>query len=912
MKSNNRQKELTYSDIKELWECYIDIQTQLLQLRSEDIHIKGAETSIIGNTIKTEIDNSSHEESIKYILNDALGENKYEIQDDFILVDHGIWSQITESEKINIADRLKNHYIDLNTKTNIVVKITPDLGRCNKNMTISEINTYSNRLASGKFIKGHIDDIVACIARVNINEEAILSRYFGKDHVHSKVNKQGCKTYWIEYEDQYIPEPAFAQYADQIGLYLKGYSIEFSLPDVHIKDILIDRWENVFPVNHSLLVFRRDTKKESKLSVEQTILEINRNITDFLFEASAYCHRDQIKFSVHFVYGVALSRLIQQKKETVNLHITDKKGYSFDGRNIGIDFNWRTENIETICQEIEEAIGDISINRFEDHRFKCRTTYELTGVQPILDKLKESFLSIEIDTSSKNGEIIIMLPYTDENYTVLRSELESLLEPLIESNDFTISISNRISDKVQLPFIDKFEDRQVELERRLSDLLRADIGIEVDGRTIIIGKLLKVMYPELIIDINTTDEDKSKAIKEFFSNGTVTSLTPVLVGDVEKLHRLKETYTRAISGHDLNNDNLQNYVFDSSTASPTDGIDTFLMPGGSFMHELEDNLLNTHLNQSQKDAIIKTMVAKDLAIIQGPPGTGKSTAIAELIWQLVRQGRKFGMKKEKILLTSETNLAVDNAIARCINAKTNLVKPIRFGDEDRLESEGLCFSLDLMKKWVEQGESALMTISDDDDNETENNKSNSVQPLILKSWLNNIFNRAFYGMATTNDENEIFSAWERVMTNPDPTLRKIVLENYIAGCNVVGATCSSIGDKKANSKYDTSFMKTYNEVFCGEKRGRKSGINFTTVIQDESSKATPAELVLPLVYGEKSVIIGDHKQLPPMLDKEEFENVLEFAIEKAKSTAELDKLKRLKCLVVERFKELEISHFERL
>lgn len=82
------------------------------------------------------------------------------------------------------------------------------------------------------------------------------------------------------------------------------------------------------------------------------------------------------------------------------------------------------------------------------------------------------------------------------------------------------------------------------------------------------------------------------------------------------------------------------------------------------------------------------MYAEDLAVIQGPPGTGKSTAIAEMIWQLVRKGLQQGNKRERILLTSETNLAVDNAISRIVNDKTNLVKPVRFGGEENLNLRG--------------------------------------------------------------------------------------------------------------------------------------------------------------------------------------------------------------------------------
>ena len=35
----------------------------------------------------------------------------------------------------------------------------------------------------------------------------------------------------------------------------------------------------------------------------------------------------------------------------------------------------------------------------------------------------------------------------------------------------------------------------------------------------------------------------------------------------------------------------------------------------------------------QLEAVAKSLLAKDMALIQGPPGTGKTTVIAEIIWQ---------------------------------------------------------------------------------------------------------------------------------------------------------------------------------------------------------------------------------------------------------------------------------------
>ena len=58
----------------------------------------------------------------------------------------------------------------------------------------------------------------------------------------------------------------------------------------------------------------------------------------------------------------------------------------------------------------------------------------------------------------------------------------------------------------------------------------------------------------------------------------------------------------------------------------------------------------------------------DVFLIQGPPGTGKTTVIAEIINQATESG-------ERVLLASQSNLAVDNALGRL--ARTPNVRPIR-------------------------------------------------------------------------------------------------------------------------------------------------------------------------------------------------------------------------------------------
>ncbi len=65
--------------------------------------------------------------------------------------------------------------------------------------------------------------------------------------------------------------------------------------------------------------------------------------------------------------------------------------------------------------------------------------------------------------------------------------------------------------------------------------------------------------------------------------------------------------------------------------------------------------------------------------------------------------------------------------------------------------------------------------------------------------------------------------------------------------NIIGATCIHI----ASSKYS------------------RINFRFDYVIMDESSKASPAETLVPINYGQNIILIGDHKQLPPVITREE-------------------------------------------
>lgn len=80
--------------------------------------------------------------------------------------------------------------------------------------------------------------------------------------------------------------------------------------------------------------------------------------------------------------------------------------------------------------------------------------------------------------------------------------------------------------------------------------------------------------------------------------------------------------------------------------------------------------LRDDMNEDQKGAVRMMLNTREISLIQGPPGSGKTTMIAEAIHQLTRRGKK-------VLLASQANLAVDNALERLSDVPT--IRAIRLG-----------------------------------------------------------------------------------------------------------------------------------------------------------------------------------------------------------------------------------------
>lgn len=82
----------------------------------------------------------------------------------------------------------------------------------------------------------------------------------------------------------------------------------------------------------------------------------------------------------------------------------------------------------------------------------------------------------------------------------------------------------------------------------------------------------------------------------------------------------------------------------------------------------------------QREFVEIALATPDFAFLEGPPGSGKTTAICELILQLIAQDKR-------VLLCASTHVAVDNVIERLMdesNSHRNQIIPVRIGDKNNL------------------------------------------------------------------------------------------------------------------------------------------------------------------------------------------------------------------------------------
>jgi DNA polymerase III delta prime subunit len=508
---------------------------------------------------------------------------------------------------------------------------------------------------------------------------------------------------------------------------------------------------------------------------------------------------------------------------------------------------------------------------------------------------------------------------TNETTNTLSYEFETKEECLAkmkmlqEINKFRFIISPEQPEfkfKIKTNLLKNKTDKQIFLER-ISDLANVEFQIALMGKEntkrieyLPIGKLNahESDLSSLVFTISLRRKEEQKAAKKLLEyieeNKLINQVEANLRGDQAKIGWLQQAMKKVTNPSDKPNgkavnEKLGQFIFDSSKAEE---VFKDISPNSEEWNRVKKNEM-LKLNDSQRKAILSALHARDLCLLQGPPGTGKTTVIAELIWQLISQDQE-----QKILLTSETNLAVDNAIEKLLNKEHTLVKPLRFGKDTKFEEEGKKYSFNRIMKWIDEKfvspdyeEDSLEEKDDEEEISPDNAYNNAVQ-----IWMNRIAEKSHKEI--NPKYSEALKDWAIELTQPETEIKSLFKSKYFKYANVVGSTCSSSGSRSFTDSYQFFFNTNPEFLREPDKPWNRIPVEFEAVIMDEASKATPPEMLLPLCFAKKSIVIGDHKQLPPMLNEKEFKEALsELKDDRAKKLAEeIDK------------EFVETSQFERL
>lgn len=985
IRDNLAKKSADKTLFKEIWQKHTEVQEEILRQRTAPIAIVPESTSIINEKLHVRVDTSDNTESLKEKIIDSLNlvDSDCHFDEGYVLSSISSWNKLDEREKARISSLANREYVTFSYYPVVDGTII------DRRAQFTGVKQLLDKLnVEYKFDKKHRLQIsVEELNRLKENEEFGLLQVALPDVASAIVPTYPSILLYLE---KLCPNLEFENievfknsnristeiYVDKQISVVGGYFTKEILDDlVPIFDLKMCKVEFVFIINEDVLnnydwsqnrlglpklegnkiTFRKNIKE--KITIDTENQELNHSEegyesseADFSYFSSSdfFKNRDTTDFGFDFYLWNRLIISIfgegnysytekyfykyQENKTWANIGELDKfndklhtqfkilPGYSIasNGSSIGIDFKWKEESLADILTNLSKEYPFIDFGLYKKgHKCNFDVQYKKSDMTEVINQLYDFSEDLLIDIRIKGAEIYFSKECQSlEDYHTFKSQLEYKLKSF-DNSRFLCSIFKVPSDKVKLLYFNDIESRDEDRLESVRDLKGADFTVG----DLKIGKLIRTAsYPELIFDISG---DNYEITKQQFDKTEVTNLTPDLSGDLEKLARLKESLNRIVTGREVENPSIGTFLFDASKAA---GIKDYEENIKLEIQEISKHLLNKKIdnNYPQKEAIAKAILAPDLALIQGPPGTGKSTAIAELIWQHVRENPDI-----RLLLTSETNLAVDNAIDRVVNKYHNLVKPIRIGDESRLETEGLQFSYSAMYRWAKGEDISTKKKSldfeseeetEDEISSTEDTIYETPDKIILLNWMENIGRR----LDEERMPEEAKSLWLELLSDPSDNLKQLFFDNYIANCNVVGATCSSIGQKNIiftesienlgnrNKFIPTAFYKTYRSVFSQRDNQYNPKIRFDVVIQDESSKATPAELSLPLIYGKKNVIIGDHRQLPPMLSRESFTSSFDYLIKREKDQDKLQNLKELRSFVVKNFNALEVSHFERL
>jgi len=553
--------------------------------------------------------------------------------------------------------------------------------------------------------------------------------------------------------------------------------------------------------------------------------------------------------------------------------LIDEKDFYFEADHISYKKKQASIDIKNFPKELKEKIkksrretflyykdGEVDTNEplhkwdEKDNRNRVFGNLKEVSGDEIKFELDEEFIK---EFTNKEHQDIISMQYDDNEFALearryIEHSLKKINQNIVYRKDDEINVAGSIKN---LKISQNDKEKLLDIWKKLSDHIHGN-SKELNKGEIDDG--LKVLKPLLPNEKRFNPSSKLiLRVSYFREQFQLKTLKRGL--DAIKRHRLKE------------------YLFGNRKIKPISDNE---------LNDLEIEFLSKKLNEKQKEAIKKALLSEDIFMIQGPPGTGKTEVIAEIAYQEAIRGKK-------VLITSQANMAVDNAIQRLNHPSLYPVRIIRKDyepeDGDSLPIEqnidkfyqdriikNLSESLELEHKDKKLIELFLSHQDRDDLIEWLDDLVELCGRLGIKIPknldLSNEYDQEDFIRIINSSINRAILQ-ERLQELQDLECFRRIREDFL----------DEFRSDNSNIEEEKSFLKTnYLEksniygatLFETGKRSFKDK-KFDVVIVDEVSKATPPELILAILKAEKVILVGDHKQLPPIIKDVSLEELAE-------------------------------------
>ncbi|WP_026750665.1 AAA domain-containing protein [Sediminibacterium sp. C3] len=456
-----------------------------------------------------------------------------------------------------------------------------------------------------------------------------------------------------------------------------------------------------------------------------------------------------------------------------------------------------------------------------------------TANKKFVESIDNKILAFKLFEVAKNKSLDL-LQQQGKEFKIFSNFLESQIDFEIKANDETELkiVDCKLDSAIQTEGITFIGKAFGEHKLKPDDKISISIEIKKDKiQRVGIGSVFSKSEKEIKIKSNIENFDLVKGgviVKKLFS---------------VKQYDIQLSVLNKFFANKLPLDNFYKIFHDKNGIEPPERVDI------KFINPVFQNK-----NNPQTQAVEKAVGNKNILLIQGPPGTGKTTVITEIVKQLIKRG-------EKILVTSQTHIAVDNVLERIKNDLSINIARIGSINSDSISDFALPYFLDEATKKFSEKVQKIVDIKIEILNHHNMGKdisqlSKQDFELPLSFDWENIKDFIILIQSSDLKQTTLFSEtlehWKKVIAKTPKLLTNLFLQNL----NVLFGTCIGIATNK--------------EIEISE-------IIFDTVILDEAGKANISETLTAISKAKKIILVGDHKQLPPYLDSERVEYFKKFS-----------------------------------